>query len=51
MVLPPLMHGAAQWACHDGAHHRAAVVFSPDTNRLDADEVVAHDRTGEGAWR
>jgi len=39
MILPPLMHGAAQWASFIGLSGGHAVVFPPDTRRLDAAEV------------
>jgi 3-oxocholest-4-en-26-oate---CoA ligase len=35
LVLPPLMHGAAQWASFIGLNNGHAVVFPPDTTRLD----------------
>lgn len=41
MVLPPLMHGAAQWAVFTAMNTGQSVVFSPVTERLDVDDVVA----------
>ncbi len=40
MILPPLMHGAAQWAAFTAMNTGQSVVFSSVTSRLDADEVV-----------
>jgi 3-oxocholest-4-en-26-oate---CoA ligase len=40
MVLPPLMHGAAQWGVLTGMTTGQTVVFSAVTDRLDADTVV-----------
>ena len=40
MVLPPLMHGAAQWGVMTALTTGQTVVFSAVTDRLDADEVV-----------
>ncbi|AFM16543.1 acyl-CoA synthetase (AMP-forming)/AMP-acid ligase II [Mycolicibacterium chubuense NBB4] len=40
MVLPPLMHGAAQWAVLTAMTTGQSVVFSPVTSRLDVDDVV-----------
>ncbi|HKP42015.1 acyl-CoA synthetase [Mycobacterium sp.] len=40
MVLPPLMHGAAQWAVMTAMTTGQSVVFSTVTSRFDADEVV-----------
>ena len=41
MVLPPLMHGAAQWAVFTAMNTGQSVVFSSVTSRLDPDDVVA----------
>jgi len=41
MILPPLMHGAAQWATFTAMNTGQSVVFSSVTNRLDCDEVIA----------
>ncbi len=35
LVLPPLMHGAAQWVSFIGLNNGHAVVLPPDTKRLD----------------
>jgi len=40
MVLPPLMHGAAQWATMTAMTTGQTVVFPATTSHLDADEVV-----------
>ena len=40
MILPPLMHGAAQWAAMTAMITGQTVVFSTVTGTLDADEVV-----------
>ncbi len=40
MVLPPLMHGAAQWAIFTAMNTGQSVVLSERPQRLDADEVV-----------
>jgi 3-oxocholest-4-en-26-oate---CoA ligase len=40
MILPPLMHGAAQWAAMTAMTTGQSVVFSTVTSTLDADEVV-----------
>ncbi len=40
MVLPPLMHGAAQWAVFTAMNTGQSVVFSPITDHLDVDDVV-----------
>ena len=40
MILPPLMHGAAQWAIMTAMTTGQSVVFSTVTDRFDADEVV-----------
>ena len=40
MILPPLMHGAAQWAVMTAMTTGQSVVFSTITDRFDADEVV-----------
>ena len=41
MILPPLMHGAAQWAVMTAMTTGQSVVFSTVTDRFDADEVVS----------
>jgi acyl-CoA synthetase (AMP-forming)/AMP-acid ligase II len=41
MILPPLMHGAAQWAVMTAMTAGQSVVFSTVTDRFDADEVVS----------
>ncbi|MEW5808922.1 MAG: acyl-CoA synthetase [Actinomycetota bacterium] len=40
LVLPPLMHGAAQWAVMTSMTMGQTVVFSPITSHLDVDDVV-----------
>ena len=40
MILPPLMHGAAQWAVMMAMTTGQSVVFPTITSRFDADEVV-----------
>ena len=40
MVLPPLIHGAAQWGVMTALTTGQSVVFSSVTGTLDADEVV-----------
>jgi acyl-CoA synthetase (AMP-forming)/AMP-acid ligase II len=40
MILPPLMHGAAQWGVMQAITTGQSVVFSSVVDRLDADEVV-----------
>ena len=35
LILPPLMHGAAQWVSFIGLNNGHAVVLPPDTRRLD----------------
>jgi 3-oxocholest-4-en-26-oate---CoA ligase len=40
MILPPLMHGAAQWAVMTAMTTGQSVVFSTIASRFDADEVV-----------
>ena len=40
MVLPPLMHGAAQWAVFTAMNTGQSVVLSSVTSRLDPDDVV-----------
>lgn len=40
MVLPPLMHGAAQWAVLTAMNTGQTVVFSAVTTHLDVDDVV-----------
>lgn len=39
MILPPLMHGAAQWASFIALNSGNALVFTPDTTRFDPAEV------------
>ncbi len=41
MILPPLMHGAAQWATFTAMNTGQSVVFSSVISRLDPDDVVA----------
>ncbi|MDY6996556.1 MAG: acyl-CoA synthetase [Actinomycetota bacterium] len=41
LVLPPLMHGAAQWAVFTAMNTGQSVVFTPGAGHLDADEVVS----------
>jgi 3-oxocholest-4-en-26-oate---CoA ligase len=41
MILPPLMHGAAQWAVMTAMTTGQSVVFSTITSHFDADEAVA----------
>jgi len=41
MILPPLMHGAAQWATFTAMNTGQSVVFSSVTSRMDPDDVVA----------
>jgi len=41
MILPPLMHGAAQWGVMTALTTGQTVVFASVVDRLDADEVVA----------
>jgi acyl-CoA synthetase (AMP-forming)/AMP-acid ligase II len=40
MILPPLIHGAAQWAVFTAMNTGQTVVFSTVTSRFDADEIV-----------
>lgn len=40
MVLPPLIHGAAQWAVMTGLTTGQSIVFSSVVDHLDAEEVV-----------
>ncbi|MDT5140495.1 MAG: 3-oxocholest-4-en-26-oate---CoA ligase, partial [Mycobacterium sp.] len=40
MVLPPLMHGAAQWSVMTALTTGQSVVFPSVVERLDADEVI-----------
>lgn len=40
MILPPLIHGAAQWAALTALSSGQTVVFPPTAERIDADEVV-----------
>jgi len=39
MVLPPLMHGAAQWACFMLMAQGATLLFPDDTHRVEPDDV------------
>ena len=39
MILPPLMHGAAQWACFMLMAQGATLIFPDDTHRVDPDDV------------
>ena len=39
VVLPPLMHGAAQWACFMLMAQGATLLFPDDTHRVDPDDV------------
>jgi len=39
MVLPPLMHGAAQWAAFMLMAHGATIVFPDNPRRVDPDDV------------
>ena len=39
LVLPPLMHGAAQWASFIGLNNGHALVLPPDTTRLDPAQI------------
>ena len=39
MILPPLMHGAAQWAAFMLMAQGATLVFPDDTRRVDPDDV------------
>jgi len=39
LVLPPLMHGAAQWACFMLMAQGATLVFPNDTRRVDPEDV------------
>ncbi|GJF10369.1 acyl-CoA synthetase [Mycolicibacterium cyprinidarum] len=41
MVLPPLMHGAAQWAVLTAMTTGQSVVFSSVTGHLDVDDVIS----------
>jgi acyl-CoA synthetase (AMP-forming)/AMP-acid ligase II len=40
MILPPLMHGAAQWGAMTAITTGQSLVFASVVDRLDADEVV-----------
>ncbi|CAM2802032.1 acyl-CoA synthetase [Skermania piniformis] len=40
MILPPLIHGAAQWAALTALSSGQTVVFPPTVDRIDAPEVV-----------
>jgi acyl-CoA synthetase (AMP-forming)/AMP-acid ligase II len=40
MILPPLMHGAAQWSVMTALTTGQTVVFSSTPSRFDADEIV-----------
>ena len=47
LVLPPLMHGAAQWACFMLMAQGATLIFPDDTRRMDPDDVwstVEHEK-------
>ena len=48
MVLPPLMHGAAQWACFMLMAQGATLLFPDDTRRVDPDDVWTRRRAREG---
>ncbi len=39
MILPPLMHGAAQWACFMLMATGATLIFPDNTHRVDPDDV------------
>jgi fatty-acyl-CoA synthase len=39
LVLPPLMHGAAQWACFMLMAQGATLIFPDDTRRMHPDDV------------
>ena len=39
MILPPLMHGAAQWACFMLMSTGATLIFPDNTHRVDPDDV------------
>lgn len=41
LILPPLMHGAAQWAVFTAMNTGQTVVFSAVTSHLDVDDVIA----------
>ncbi|UUO00816.1 acyl-CoA synthetase [Mycolicibacterium novocastrense] len=41
LTLPPLMHGAAQWAAMTAMTTGQTIVFTANPHHLDADEVVA----------
>ncbi len=41
MILPPLMHGAAQWGAMTAITTGQSLVFASVVDRLDADDVVA----------
>ncbi|MDT5008664.1 MAG: 3-oxocholest-4-en-26-oate---CoA ligase [Mycobacterium sp.] len=41
MILPPLMHGAAQWGAMTAITTGQSLVFASVVDRLDADEVVS----------
>ena len=41
MILPPLIHGAAQWGVMTALTTGQSVVFASVVDHLDADEVVA----------
>ena len=40
MILPPLMHGAAQWSVMTAITTGQSVVFPSVVDHLDADDVV-----------
>ena len=50
MVLPPLMHGAAQWAVMTAMTTGQTLVFSSVVDRLDADDVVSTIAREESVW-
>ena len=39
LILPPLMHGAAQWACFMLMAQGATLLFPDETRRIDPDDV------------
>ena len=39
LILPPLMHGAAQWACFMLMAQGATLIFPDETRRVDPDDV------------
>ena len=48
ILLPPLMHGAAQWAAFILMAEGATMVFPDDPRRVDPDDVWSHRRAGAG---